>query len=66
MNDKTEEEEVKGEFYDYSNDFHLLSRKERRGLVKNAKHLLKLQRENAMLADADSAPAPPNETAGLG
>jgi hypothetical protein len=37
MNDKAEEEEVKGESYDYSNDFHLLSRTEKRGLVKNAK-----------------------------
>jgi hypothetical protein len=59
MNDKAEKEGVKGESYDYGNDFQLLPRKEKRELVKNAKTLLKLQKENAILVDA---PAPSNET----
>jgi hypothetical protein len=64
MNDKAEKEGVKEESYDYGNDFKVLPRKEKRGLVKNAKTLLKLQRENALLADA---PVPPNEAEkGLG
>jgi hypothetical protein len=57
MNNKAGKEGVKEESYDYGNDFKVLPRKEKRGLVKNAKTLLKLQRENA-LADA---PVPPNE-----
>jgi hypothetical protein len=64
MNDKAEKEGVKEESYDYGNDFKVLSRKEKRGLVKNAKTLLKLHWENALLADA---PPPPNEAEkGLG
>jgi hypothetical protein len=59
MKDKAEQEGVKGESYDFSKDFKVLSHKEKRELVKNAKTLLKLQRENlSMLADA---PAPPIE-----
>jgi hypothetical protein len=58
MNNKAGKEGVKEESYDYDNDFKVLPRKEKRGLVKNAKTLLKLQRENALLADA---PAPPIE-----
>jgi hypothetical protein len=57
MKDKAEQEGVKGESYDYGNDFKVLSLKEKRGLVKNAKTLLKLQKD-ALLADS---PAPPIE-----
>jgi hypothetical protein len=59
MKDTAEEEGVKGESYDYGNDFQLLPRKEKRGLVKNAKTLLKLQKEN--LSMPVDVPAPPIE-----
>jgi hypothetical protein len=57
MNVKAEKEGIKGESYDFSNDFQLLPCKEKRGLVKTAKTLLNLQKENALLA----GPAPPDE-----
>jgi hypothetical protein len=56
MNGKAEQEGTKGEFYDYGTDFQLLPRKEKRGLVKHAQTLLKLQKENALLADAPPLP----------
>jgi hypothetical protein len=59
-NDKAGKDGVKGESYDFSKDFQLLPRKERRDLVENAKTLLKLQRDNALLANAES-PALSNE-----
>jgi hypothetical protein len=46
------QEAVKGEFYDCSKDFTVLTAVEKRYVLKTAKNLLKLQRENAVLADA--------------
>jgi hypothetical protein len=54
MNDTAKQEEVKGEPCDYGKDFKILTRKEKRGILKNAKTLLKLQKENALLADTPS------------
>jgi hypothetical protein len=56
MKDTAKQEGVKGEPYDYSKDFKILTRKEKRALLKNAKTLLKLQKENALLADTPPAP----------
>ena len=52
MKDKARQAGVKGEPYDYSKDFRILTLREKRGILKNAKDLLKLQKENALLADA--------------
>jgi hypothetical protein len=60
MKDTAKQEGVKAEPYDYSKDFKILTPKEKRGILKNAKTLLKLQKENnALLADA-----PPVENEG--
>jgi hypothetical protein len=56
MKDTAKQEGVKGEPYDYSKDFKVLTLKEKRGVLKAAKNLLKLQKDNALLADA---PCPP-------
>jgi hypothetical protein len=45
-------EAVKEEYYDYSKDFTVLTPAEKRRVLKTAKNLLKLQRENALFADA--------------
>ena len=52
LKDKARQAGVKGESYDYSKDFKILTPKEKRGILKNAKALLRLQRENILLADA--------------
>jgi len=42
------------ETYDYSSDFKFLTKKEKREVLKNAKKLLKLQKENnALPADVN-------------
>lgn len=46
MNDMAKKGDCNVETYDYRSDFKLLTRKEKCGVLKNAKHLLKLQREN--------------------
>jgi hypothetical protein len=52
MNDKTKKVEVNRESFDYSDDFSFLTLKEKREVLKNAKYLLRLQKDNvAMLAD---------------
>ena len=53
MKNTTKQEGGKVEHYDYGSDFQILTRKEKREVLKNAKHLLKLQKDNvAVLADA--------------
>jgi hypothetical protein len=47
MEDIVKQEEVKGEPYDYSKDLKILTLKEKRGILKNAKTLLNLQRSNS-------------------
>jgi len=52
MNDKTKKVEVNRESFDYSDDFSFLTLKEKREVLKNAKYLLRLQKDNvAMLTD---------------
>ena len=46
MNDKKKQNVDKGEFFVYGSDFIILSGKEKRLILKTAKNLLKLQREN--------------------
>jgi hypothetical protein len=42
------QEAIKGEYYDCSKDFTVLTPVEKRRVLKTAKNLLKLQRENAL------------------
>jgi 3-keto-L-gulonate-6-phosphate decarboxylase len=49
MNDTTNHEGCKVEAYNYGSDFQLLTLKEKREVLKNAKSLLKLQRDNDVL-----------------
>ena len=57
MNDKTNQNVDKGEFFVYGSDFIFLSGKEKRVILKTAKNLLKLQQENnVVLTDALSLP----------
>ena len=49
MNDMAKQEGRWVETYDYGNDFQLLTPKEKRGILKNAQTLLKLQKENDVL-----------------
>ena len=58
MNEAAKLAENKVETYDYISDFLLLSLRERRAILKNAKNLLKLQRENNILLVG--APLPQN------
>jgi hypothetical protein len=46
MDDTSKQEGGNVEPYDYGSDFLILTRKEKRGVLKNAQHLLKLQKEN--------------------
>ena len=63
MNSAEKQKGCKVEIYDYRSDFLFLTRKERRGVLKNAKQLLKLQKENnAIFVDA---PIPQKENKGL-
>jgi hypothetical protein len=57
MNGTANHEGRKVETYHYVNDFKLLTLKEKRGILKNAKSLLKLQRDNEVLCAA----VPPKE-----
>ena len=45
MNNTEIKEGCKVETYDYKSDFLFLTLKEKRGVLKNAKHLLKLQKD---------------------
>jgi hypothetical protein len=47
MKDKARKEGVKVESYDYGRDFKKLSPAEKGGILKTAKHLLKVQKEDA-------------------
>jgi hypothetical protein len=49
-------EAVKEEYYDCSKDFTILTLAEKRRVLKTAKNLLKLQRENALFADTPVCP----------
>ncbi|GHV86972.1 hypothetical protein AGMMS50255_2680 [Spirochaetia bacterium] len=60
MKDRAKQAGDKGESYDFGKDFKILTRKEKRALLRNAKTLLKLQTENAL--SADTPPAPSIET----
>lgn len=46
MNDTGKKERCNVETYDYGSDFQFLTLKEKRVILKNAKHLLKLQKED--------------------
>ena len=59
MNGTVKLAENKVETYDYKSDFLLLPLGERRAILKNAKNLLKLQRENNILLVG--VPLPQNE-----
>jgi hypothetical protein len=50
------QEICKVEPYNYSNDFQLLTRKEKRNILRNAKFLLKLQRDNEGLIAVTTVP----------
>ncbi|GHV71609.1 hypothetical protein AGMMS49928_24180 [Spirochaetia bacterium] len=52
MKDKARRVGAEGESYDYCKDFKILTVEEKRGILKNAKDLLRLQKENIPLADA--------------
>ena len=52
MNDKAEKEEVKEEPFNYANDFLFLTSKEKREVLKNAKQLLRLQKEDTEMVFA--------------
>jgi hypothetical protein len=56
MKNKAKQAGKKGKPYDYSNDFKVLTKEEKREIVKTAKNLLKLQKENDLLADAPASP----------
>jgi predicted Fe-S protein YdhL (DUF1289 family) len=59
MNNTVKQEGCNVETYDYRSNFQILTPKEKREVLKNAKRLLKLQKgNNAMLANA---PMPENE-----
>ena len=55
MNDKTNQNVDKGEFFVYGSDFIILSGKEKRFILKTAKNLLKVQQENNMALTKDHA-----------
>jgi 23S rRNA U2552 (ribose-2'-O)-methylase RlmE/FtsJ len=48
MNDSAKDGSCKVEAYNYRDDFQLLTLKEKREILKNAKFLLKLQRDNGI------------------
>jgi hypothetical protein len=49
MDDTANHEGCMVETYNYGSDFQLLTLKEKRGILKSAKSLLKLQRDNDVL-----------------
>ena len=46
MRNTLNHEDYNVDFYDYENDFQILTNKEKRGVLRNAKTFLKLQKEN--------------------
>jgi hypothetical protein len=62
MDDTAKQEGGNVEPYDYGSDFLILTRKEKRAVLKNAHHLLKLQKDN----DAVSGDAPPHNEKDIG
>jgi hypothetical protein len=67
MKDRREKAGVKGNPYDISKDFKVLTSSERRGILKTAKTLEKIQAENlSMLADAPAPPIEAESEKGLG
>jgi hypothetical protein len=61
MNGTAKREGRKVETYHYVNDFQLLTLKEKRDILKNAKSLLKLQRDNDVLCAVATVPSKENE-----
>ena len=60
MNNKANRESRKAENYNFGSDFQILTLKEKRGILKNARTLLKLQRDDAVLL-SEGAFVPPKE-----
>jgi hypothetical protein len=56
MDGTTKCEGYKVETYNYGDDFQLLTRKEKRDILKNAKFLLRLQRDNGGLIAVNAEP----------
>jgi hypothetical protein len=56
MNDTAKHEKCKVEIYNYRNDFQILTSKEKRGVLRNAKTFLKLQKENEILLAGTQSP----------
>jgi hypothetical protein len=56
MNGTAEHIDCKVETYNYRDDFQLLTRKEKRTVLRNAKYLLKLQRDNDSLIAVKAVP----------
>jgi hypothetical protein len=56
MDNTSKNEGCKVETYNFRNDFQLLTRKEKRNILRNAKLLLKLQRDNGGLITVAAAP----------
>jgi hypothetical protein len=57
MDNTAKQEGCNVENYDFRSDFQILNLKEKRKVLKNAKRLLKLQKDNAIA----EVPVPPNE-----
>jgi hypothetical protein len=49
MNDKPKHKRFKVETYNFGSDFQILTSKEKRGILRNAKNFLKLQKDNEIL-----------------
>ena len=60
MNSKTNHESRKVENYNFGSDFQILTLKEKRSILKNAKTLLKLQRDDGVLLSGGT-PVPHKE-----
>jgi len=60
MNNRTPHDCSKVENYNFMSDFQILTLKEKRGILKNAKTLLKLQNEDSVLVFG-STPLPNKE-----
>jgi hypothetical protein len=56
MKDMARQEGIGREPYDYRKDFKVLTPVEKREVLKTAKNLLKLQKENALLAGVPALP----------
>jgi hypothetical protein len=55
MNNMVNLENNKVEKCDYENDFQILTLKEKRGILKNAKTLLELQKKESVLMSGDAS-----------